>query len=164
MFCIQCNTLNDSRLKITNRAITGLSYCDIFKVCFSDIRYANQLQMENILKITVYGWKTSKVFRSYEPKQSRIKKELKLTLEASETKYELNFLSFCYKFICSLNVNWMFRSDLPHCSVSQRPLGNCNAESPCIPLHHSGPLFKLETKSVIFKPKKGILRGSLETF
>lgn len=44
--------------------------------------------MENILKITVYGWKTSKEFRSYEPKQSRTKKELKLTLEASETKYE----------------------------------------------------------------------------
>ena len=37
--------------------------------------------MENILKITVYGWKTSKEFRSYEPKQSRIKKELKLTLD-----------------------------------------------------------------------------------
>ena len=52
---IQSTTLNDSRLKITNRAITGLSYCDIFKVCFSDIRYANQLQMKNILKVTVYG-------------------------------------------------------------------------------------------------------------
>ena len=46
----------------------------MFKVCFSDIRYG-QLQMENILKITVYWWKTSKEFRSYEPKESRIKKE-----------------------------------------------------------------------------------------